>query len=224
MNVSSATQAQQYASQLFRQPPSTEDLFDRIMSDVDKDGDGTISEEELGLLNADQQERLSSADSDGDGTISGDELLSSIMEQIASRGEMGPPSAADMVSQIMSDADTDGDGVISAEELSAVDEAYREKLAQADADGDGIITEEELTAQVSEDIASMEGMPPPPPMEAMSLNGFKEMLASLVDTEATEGEDTATQIQDYLVSLGLDGTAVNDLMTLLENRRFDVTA
>jgi hypothetical protein len=28
----------------------------------------------------------------------------------------------------------------------------------------------------------------------------------------------------YLVSLGLDGIVVNDLMTLLENRRFDVTA
>ena len=222
MNVVTANPMQQYASLSTRQPPSADDIFSKIMDNVDTDGDGTISTEELGALDEEHQKKLAEADSDGDGTISGDELLSSIAEHIAARGEMGPPSAADMVSRIMQDADTDGDGVISAEELSAVDEKHQQRLALADADGDGIITEEELSSQVSKAMTANGGMPPPPPQE-MTLNGFKEMLASLLEPD-NGSSDTATQIQEYLGSLGLDDSAITDLMSLLENRRFDISA
>ena len=225
MNVGTASQMQGYTQQTRMQPPSADDIFDKIMQGVDTDGDGSISAEELGALDEAPRKKLFEADGNGDGAISGDELLSSIAEQLTARAEMGPPSAADMLSKIMQDADSDGDGVISAEELSAVDDKHQQKLAQADTDGDGIITEEELRVQIGDDMASQGNMPPPPPQQEMTLNGFKDLLASLVDSDSQEGSDTATQIQEYLSNgLGLSEGEINDLMTLLENRRFDISA
>lgn len=217
MNVGSTGSMQGYGMQTRMSPPTSEEMLSKIMQDVDVDGDGTISSEELEALDEKQQQKLAEADSNGDGVITEDELLTKIAEHIAEKGQMGPPSAADLVSRILEDADTDGDGSISAEELSAVDEKHQQKLAEADTDGDGIITEEELTAQVSEDMASRA------PMRDMTLNGFKELLASLSEAETTV-EDTATQIETYLGDLGLSETEISDFMTLLENRRFDIKA
>lgn len=215
MNIANAYPMQPYTGQNMRQPPTADVIVEKIMNEVDADGDGSISSEELAALDERRQNELAEADTDGDGAISQAELLDTIVERMNMRQEMGVPATADIVSRIMQDADSDGDGVISIEELSAIDERQQQRLAESDADGDGAITEEELTNALSE---SADTMPPPPP--PISMNDFKGMLGS-----ALEGEnDTASQVQSYLAELGLDETQIEGLMTLLENSRFDVTA
>jgi len=222
MNVGSSTSSQAYTyntTSLQRQAPSADDIFAKIMQESDTDGDGSLSADEIASLDERQQQRLLEADEDGDGTVTGDELLGAIAAHIEKMQQMGPPSADELVSKIMQDADTDGDGVISAAELSAVDERQLQKLSQADTDGDGIITEEELSTQISQEMASG-SMPPPPPPESMSMNDFKGMLASRLQGD----EDTLSQIQTYLSDAGLQQSQIDDVMTMLEQQRFDVSA
>lgn len=201
---------------------SAEEIVNKVIEDADVDGDGAISTEELSALDERLQQRLVDADTDGDGILTQEELETQVADAVSSREEMGVPTTADMVSQIMQESDADGDGVISEEELSAVDTRRQQMLSEADTDSDGSITEEELTTQLSEGEGRHSRVPPH--MQDMTLNGFKEMLGSLIDEDVDPTQSTATQIQDYLGGLGLDETEITDLMTLLENRRFDVTA
>lgn len=236
MNVTNSNQMQSYTQQMQMRPPNADEIFSKIMQAVDSNEDGSISSDELSTLNEEQQARLTQADSDGNGLISEDELLSQIADHIASKeqmkqgkpGGMEMPSVEELLTQIMQDSDTDGDGVISAEEVSALDERQQEKLAQADTDGDGIITQEELSTQISADMQSRTDMPPPPPppSQEMTMNSFKDMLVSAVESDSDEDDttDTASQIQDFLMNLGLSETESNNILSLLENKRFDVTA
>ncbi|WP_304545884.1 EF-hand domain-containing protein [Sulfurimonas microaerophilic] len=236
MNVTNSNQMQSYTQQMQMRPPNADEIFSKIMQAVDSNEDGSISSDELSVLNEEQQARLTQADSDGNGLISEDELLSQIADHIASKeqmkqgkpGGMEMPSVEELLTQIMQDSDTDGDGVISAEEVSALDERQQEKLAQADTDGDGIITQEELSTQISADMQSRADMPPPPPppSQEMTMNSFKDMLVSAVESDSDEDDttDTASQIQDFLMNLGLSETESNNILSLLENKRFDVTA
>jgi Ca2+-binding EF-hand superfamily protein len=233
MYVDNSTQMQSYTQQMRAQKPSTEEIFSKIMQEVDADGDGTISSEELSALEGKKQSMLAQADGDGDGSISEDELLTSIQEHEASRRQKAPesdqmqgmPSISDIISKIMQDADSDGDGSISAKELAKLDPKFQEKLLEADGDDDGIITEEELSNQISEDMEQKQMMPPPmmSNMQDMSMNNFKDLLTSLFENDESQS-DTATQLQNYLSKLGLGESQIDDFMNLLENSRFEVRA
>lgn len=98
------------------QPPSTE-LADALISALDTDGDGAISNDELstGLTSAgssaDSKEIFSALDKNQDGTVSKDELAASLTP---------PPPPPQQVSseELFSQLDSDSDGSVTATELS----------------------------------------------------------------------------------------------------------
>lgn len=234
MNINSSYQSHMYSSQMQMQRPSAEDMASNILKEVDTNSDGSISSDELSVLDSNKSNMLSKADTDGNGSITEDELLSKITEHIASKGQMGSsggpqsmggmPNVSDMINRILQDTDTDGDGSISSKELSSVGQKEQQKLSEADTDGNGIITEDELKSQINSDMSSNPKMPSVMSnMSDMTLNSFKDMLASL-SSEDDSSTDASTQIQNYLSKLGLSKSDTNDLMNLLETKRFDVSA
>ena len=52
-----------------------------MMENGDKDGDGTISAEELSSIDATFRDRISAADSDGDGAVTRDEIMTMIRQR-----------------------------------------------------------------------------------------------------------------------------------------------
>jgi Ca2+-binding EF-hand superfamily protein len=229
---------QMQGMQMRREPPSTEEIVGNIMTNLDTDGDGSISSDELSTLGEMQQSRLLESDSDGSGSISENELMSKVAEQIAANGMMGaggppppppPPggmegeSSEDMLSKILEETDSDEDGVISSTEASAMNAMQQEFLNSADSDKDGSVTTEELQTHLEQGRAAHAQGERPPGMEDMSLNSFKDLLGSLIDSESTT-QDTVSQIQDYLGQLGLERSEIDNFMTLLSSSRLNITA
>ncbi len=70
---------------------SADDISEHLMSRLDTDGDGALSQSELEQL-GDRAKRLEGADSDSDGLISLQELTSRISENIESRSQRKLPS------------------------------------------------------------------------------------------------------------------------------------
>lgn len=62
-----------------RPDPAT--IVARMMESGDKDGDGTISAEELSSIDANFRDRISAADSDGDGAVTRDEIMTMIRQR-----------------------------------------------------------------------------------------------------------------------------------------------
>src|SRR3989338_3689092 len=115
----------------------------------DKDGDGTITAEELGLVlrelgqnpsQAQLNEMIKGVDKDGSGSIEFEEFLQMCQQKTDANGEEEELRAAFKV------FDRDGNGFISAQELRGVMQNLGEVLTQedvdamikeADVDGDG---------------------------------------------------------------------------------------
>ena len=114
---------------------------------VDTDGDGKISSEELQAYPAARAaERFKAADTDGDGKISKEELAASIEQRKTTR-------ATNRLDNMIARFDTDKDGAISQAEMEAAmgqgraQRAPGERMIQfADTDKDGAISEEEYSA------------------------------------------------------------------------------
>ncbi|MDV6032079.1 MAG: HlyD family efflux transporter periplasmic adaptor subunit [Phycisphaera sp. RhM] len=62
-----------------RPDPAT--IVARMMENGDKDGDGTISAEELSAIDPSFRDRISAADSDGDGAVTRDEIMTMIRQR-----------------------------------------------------------------------------------------------------------------------------------------------
>lgn len=111
-----------------------------VFSDLDLDGDGALTLEEM--QNA-RQGRFARADADGDGLVTRDELIAQAMTR-----------AGQGVDRMIERADADGDGALSAAELEAMRDDRRsagmERLfGRVDADGDGSVTEAEFDAAMA---------------------------------------------------------------------------
>jgi len=140
-------------------PPSASDMASKIMKELDTNGDGVLSTDEISKSGEHAKDILG-ADADGDGNVTLDELLADISKHQPGMGGMQPPSAEDMASRIMEELDTDGDGVLSTDEISKSTEHSKDILG-GDADGDGNVTMDELVADISKHQENMGGMQPP---------------------------------------------------------------
>lgn len=108
-----------------------------VFSELDRDGDGAITPEEMQAARAGH---LARADADGDGRLDREELLA-----------MARSRAETRVDRLLDRADADGDGALSMAELDAMRDDRRQArmermFARVDTDGDGSVTEAEFEA------------------------------------------------------------------------------
>lgn len=122
------------------QPPKTPTAA--FMAELDKDGDGQVSLEEI---KAPQQQRFEETDADGDGVISTEEAREAFAKQVPPEmlkqmRDRGMPDPGDT---FVENLDTNDDQQVSAEEFvqPAVDSFNR-----MDTNGDGLADAEESTA------------------------------------------------------------------------------
>lgn len=110
-------------------------------SELDADGNGSLSAEELQAGRGNMLER---ADADGDGQVTETELLAMVTAQ-----------AEERVARVMERLDADGDGAITEAEIAAAQEARQEErrarmaeriFERIDENGDGEISAEEFEA------------------------------------------------------------------------------
>ncbi|MBY5425029.1 EF-hand domain-containing protein [Rhizobium leguminosarum] len=107
------------------QRPGGDDLAS-LLSDLDTDGDGSISKDEFVAgrpfdVTEDQAGTLfDSFDSEGAGSLSVDALTEAMSAEQSQRSEGPPPPAEDDQSQsLLSDLDTNGDGLVTLDEFMA---------------------------------------------------------------------------------------------------------
>lgn len=132
------------------------DSYREAFSLFDKDGDGTITAKELGVVmrslgqnptEAELQDMVNEVDKDGNGTIDFEEFL-----DMMSRNSMDE-NAEEEMRQAFLVFDKDGSGQISMSELKQVmrslgeyltDQEVEEMIREADGDGDGEIDFQEF--------------------------------------------------------------------------------
>jgi Ca2+-binding EF-hand superfamily protein len=149
------------------------DFATALIKQVDTDGDGALSADELkAALNqpsADQsaalQSMMSKLDANGDGKLDASELATGLQQlhQAHGRGhhhhhggEQGL-SSTDVASKLIGSADSDGDGLLSASEIGAQlssagvtmsDADLTSAIGKLDTDGDGKLSGAELAAAI----------------------------------------------------------------------------
>jgi len=201
-------------------PPDAAAMSARMISDLDANGDGSLSAEELGDLS----DQLASADTDSDGLISQEELASAIenLTEVSMQSTPTPPDAAAMSTQMISDLDTNGDEALSAAELGDLSASY----ADADKDGNGLISREELLASISSKIDEMGGLPKMGRNEPHDLNVFKQMIGKGMEQSGnTSGtESNISLITGMLGELGLSEDETQSVLSIIQNARIDISA
>jgi Ca2+-binding EF-hand superfamily protein len=135
-----APDAQKLASQTLsgllaaqQSPPTASDLAQQMISQLDTDGDGSLSADEItkalgstSQLSSDQvASAVSQLDTNGDGKLSADELTAGLQAAQPHgggghhhHGHADGASSSDLASALMSSSDTNGDGVLSADEVA----------------------------------------------------------------------------------------------------------
>ncbi|MBI5523499.1 MAG: EF-hand domain-containing protein [Desulfarculus sp.] len=189
----------------------------RMMEEMDSDGDGSLSADEIGV----EQSVLSQADSDGDSKLSDSELIALMgqmappppppggmgMSQAGQEGGAGqaPPDASELFSQL----DTDGDGSISQEEFLAgrPDDVSEEQAAQMwsrlDSSGAGSLSQEDFVSAME-----AQGPPPGPPPGAggqgmAQASGSSTLAESLTGTTSDSGNSLSELLASLLANYGL---------------------
>jgi Ca2+-binding EF-hand superfamily protein len=182
MTVSAIGQGMSMSMLYGMQKPSASDIVSKILGNLDTDGDGALSTEEIGKAGKFAKQLLK-ADANGDGIVTQDELLSDITKKMGSGMMplmgMQPLSADDMASQIIKELDTNGDGVLSADEISKTGKRAQ-NIIGADANGDGVVTKDELTADIQKNMASRQAH--------MHHHGAGAIAAKIMDELDTNGD------------------------------------
>lgn len=166
------------------------DFINQVFTNMDTDGDGQISSEELSKSLEDSQGLLAALNE-----------ASSQMAAFQAQNQEGPDFAA-MASDIISEKDTDGDTTISLEE-SGLDENL---FSNIDTDSDGTLTSEEIAS-------GLESMPPPPPPPQQSASSSNESSSSssIFDEFDTDGDGTVSAAE---LQIGLEDMK-SSLLSLL---------
>jgi Ca2+-binding EF-hand superfamily protein len=181
MSLLFAMQAQESGGGQPPPPPAdnengTKPDVSEFFSSIDSDGDGNVSQTELGsFLQAqggsedDAAKIFSALDSDGNGSVSEDELAQSVERGRPQRAEhRPPPSAADLAEKLFSEADTDSNGSLTKTELEeyvkssgGTAEQADELFATLDTEGTGSVTKDQLIAAAEELEANRPSRPDP---------------------------------------------------------------
>ena len=115
--------------------PSVEQIFQQL----DKNGDGKLTKDELPERMA---QFLMRADTNGDGSITKDELMEARKKMAAAKPAAG--AGLPSVDEMLQRHDKNSDGKLTKDELP---EFAAERLMRADTNGDGAVSKEELTEQ-----------------------------------------------------------------------------
>lgn len=136
------------------QTSTQSDMATSMISDLDADGDGALSIEEVASSGTSAaSEAFAALDSDGDGSLTATELSSALDAMGPPPG--GPPpsmqqSSSDAATSVLDSLDADDDGALSLSEiLSALDtdeDSTSTAFSSSDADADGKLSLAELTA------------------------------------------------------------------------------
>ena len=139
-------------------PPSASDIAAQMMSSLDTNGDGVISQDEAQATgNQNAAQAFATLDTNGDSSISHDELTSAVQQSGPHRGRHHHKgaSASDAASALMNALNTDGQDGLSLDEVTsavggdASSTAIQSGFSALDADGDGTLSVSELTSAIN---------------------------------------------------------------------------
>jgi Ca2+-binding EF-hand superfamily protein len=143
---------------------SAEDIF----SELDADGDGSISETEFQTAFEETKGLLD--------TLSASSQMKAFSLQNA--------DYSGMASAVISDRDSDGDGSLSLSETDMTEERF----STVDTDGDGVLSAEEIAEDIeSQQVAAQTAPPPPPPPSGGGGGGGSD----------DEEDDSTSSISEY---------------------------
>ena len=115
-----------------------------LVTDLDEDGDGSLSVEELP---EELEPFMDGVDADGDGVITVSEVVA------AEPFESARPMIEAEFFGVLEELDEDGDGSFRIDELGEdIDDDAREWLAQLDVDSDGQVTRAEVSQRIDEEL------------------------------------------------------------------------
>ncbi|XP_006819033.1 neo-calmodulin-like [Saccoglossus kowalevskii] len=132
----------------------------------DKDGDGSITVKELGIVmrslgqyptEAELQDIVNEVDADGDGTIDFDEFIDMMTKRMKRLKDVDPIKELQETFRVF---DKDNDGFISNEEIRHImkslgviltEEEGEEMIKEADADGDGLVSFQDFVKMMGEE-------------------------------------------------------------------------
>jgi Ca2+-binding EF-hand superfamily protein len=154
-------------------PPSSSDIAAKVIGQMDSDGDGSLSLDEvksaLGQSSNLDPSKLSDAfnklDTNGDGKLSADELSSAMDAMKARHGHHHhhhqEASSSDEAQGILAKVDTDNSGSITLAEIGTATGAdvsgAQNAFASLDTNGDGALSADELKAAIDAFRQSLEG-------------------------------------------------------------------
>jgi Ca2+-binding EF-hand superfamily protein len=114
---------------------------DSLIQSKDKDGDGTLSPQEIGISDA----TFKQADTNGDGQLDASEIKNNaqaILKDLTSQNRQSNTPSDGATQQLIQALDSSGDGKLSRDELGISQEAFD----KADTNGDGKLSFDELKA------------------------------------------------------------------------------
>lgn len=204
--------------------PPTSGISRDIVSQNDKDGDSSLSIDELGI----DEEQFSALDSNSDSLVTQDEIASAIDNKLSSfdgsmpskdefaslLSDLGlqmpePPQkqaskeSEDFASMIMSNYDSNSDSSLSSDELSLLDS---NEFSALDSNGDGSISADELSSAVEQVATSQSGTAPTPPPGGKGGGQMASISSQEEYDELDTNKDGVVSQEEKNAALGISST------------------